>query len=184
MARKRGVRVTLLVEDRMIERFAVSVLQRLGFHRKELFVEPYPVGRGSNNQWIDQRYATLVRVQRAKGTFQNLALLVGTDADELTLAQRTQRLADTLVAASLSPRDADEAITHWIPKWNIETWILTLSGDGVDENHDYKHRVKSPLFDQIAEEFVRRYRIRNNSSSSDSEPPSLLVAYVETDRLR
>ena len=136
MASKRGVRVTLLVEDRMIERFAFAVLQRLGFHRKELFVETYPVGQGSAKKWIDKRYARLVRVHRSKATFQKLALLVGTDADELSVTDRGCQLAECLEVEAISPRKNDEAIVHWIPKWHIETWILALLGEEIDEGQN------------------------------------------------
>lgn len=36
MPRKKGVRVTLLVEDEMTERFAREVLLKLGYHRGEV----------------------------------------------------------------------------------------------------------------------------------------------------
>ena len=150
MAGKRGVRVTLLVEDRMIERFARRVLVRLGFHDRELRIEPYPSGRGSAKQWVDKQYARLVRVHRSKSYQKGLAIVVGTDADELTLNQRSLQLAACLEAEKLDPRQAKESIVHWIPKWNIETWILALLGESIDEDQNYKDRVQSPPLDQVA----------------------------------
>jgi hypothetical protein len=40
----------------------------------------------------------------------------------------------------LPRRAEDEAIVHLIPKRHIETWILCLKGERVDEETDYRHR--------------------------------------------
>ncbi len=56
--------------------------------------------------------------------------MVIVDADTRTLHQRRQELASALEEAKLTPRDVGEAIALLIPKRNVETWILCLTGDG------------------------------------------------------
>jgi hypothetical protein len=189
MAKKRGVRITIVVEDEALERFTRNVLMAIGFSRHELTVSPYPVGRGSAKDWVDQQYVAEVRKLRARPG-ENVGLVVGTDADELTLPARHSRLAESLTRAAVAARKTDERIVLWIPKWNVETWILLLTGDRHDENgvlrgedRNYKHQAKKPDFAAVAGQFIDQYR-----AIRDGKPvptlPSLHAAYVETQRLK
>jgi hypothetical protein len=63
------------------------------------------------------------------------------DADTQSVARRWQELESGLVEAHLTKRGVTEAIAVLIPKRNIETWILCLTGSEVDEETDYKGRV-------------------------------------------
>ncbi len=181
MAKKKGVRVTIVVEDERLERFSRNVLLEFGFNRHELRVVPYPVGRGSAKDWVEKQYPTEVRVLRSKA-YQKLALLVGTDADERSVAERLSSLAHALQDQDLPARMDDERIVIWVPKWNIETWMLYFLGDPRDEDHDYKHDVKKPDFAVLAKAFATEYRQFNDDDSMDTLP-SLRVAYGETERL-
>jgi len=181
MAKKRGVRVSIVVEDRALERFSREILLRFGFGRDELRVTPYPVGRGSAKQWVEEQYPLEVRAMRSK-RYQNLAVVVGTDADEATVNQRRSRLARALQSHNLAARAEGERIVFWIPKWNVETWILYFAGDRRDEDHDYRNDVKEPDYRATAEAFVRQYREYKQGGAIDTQP-SLLPAYEETARL-
>src|SRR2546421_10316862 len=114
-----GVRFTLAVEDRALERFVRHCLLEMGAHPKEIRVLPFPVGRGSAKQWIDREYPIQVPAHRRRRS-ENIALVVGTDADEQPVQQRAQRLADSLQEAGQGARTPQERITLWVPKWNIE----------------------------------------------------------------
>jgi hypothetical protein len=61
MPRGSGVRFTVLVEDRALERFVRDCLLELGAHRREIRVRRCPVGRGSAKQWIDREYPIEVK---------------------------------------------------------------------------------------------------------------------------
>ncbi len=181
MARKRGVRVQIVVEDEALERFVRETLLLFGFARHELRVTPYPVGKGSGKDWIDQQYVKEVNVLRAK-TYQRLAVVVGTDADELSVAQRADRLAAALRESGGVARSAAERIIHWIPKWNVETWILYFAGEIRDEDNNYKHDVRDPDHASCADGFLREYRqFRINRELTTQ--PSLKLAYAETERI-
>lgn len=181
MAKKRGVRITIVVEDEALERFARAVLWQFGFSTRELRSIPYPVGRGSAKDWVDKQYPVEVRVLRSKA-YQKVGLLVGTDADEGTLAHRFQRLSESLKAHGVAARADGERIVVWVPKWNVETWILHLMGDTRDEDHDFRHDCKRPEFAHVASAFVDEYR-RFTRDDTLETLPSLKTAYDETARL-
>jgi hypothetical protein len=62
------------------------------------------------------------------------------DADKFPVAKRLSQLP--------KDRSDDEAIAFLVPKRHIETWVLCLSGDHVDEetdyhSHDLDHLIKA-----------------------------------------
>jgi hypothetical protein len=69
-----------------------------------------------------------------------VALVVAIDADISTVAQRENELETALAEVGELRRQADEAIVLLIPKRHIETWILCLLGEHVDEVTGYKSR--------------------------------------------
>jgi hypothetical protein len=116
MARRRGVRVTVLVEDQALERFAREVLLQLRFGPREIRVERHPAGGGSAKHWVETRYPIEVRAYRRKVNSQRIALLVGTEADEQTVADRFRCLASKLTDAGIADRNDDERVALWVPK--------------------------------------------------------------------
>jgi hypothetical protein len=180
---KKGVRITLLVEDRLLERFIRQVLLTFGFHRRELRVLPYPVGQGSAKLWVDRQYPREVRAYRSKATYQQIAMLVGTDADEQTHQQRLQRLESALQAEGADARTQDERIVVWIPKWHIETWIAHFSSLEVVEHERCKHRIAKSNVPACAKAFVDEYRAFADGQTIETLA-SLYAAYHETTRLQ
>lgn len=180
MARKTGVRIQIIVEDEALERFVRERLLLFGFARYELRVTPYPVGQGSAKDWVDKQYPLEVKTLRAKA-YQQLGIVVGTDADELTVAQRANRLAATLQQANVAARTANERIVHWVLKWNVETWILYFAGDARNEDNNFKSDVRTPDYPATASGFVTEYRRFRAMEEIDTQP-SLIPAYEETGR--
>ena len=66
--------------------------------------------------------------------------MVLVDADMRTVAQRENELEAALADAGEHRRQRDEAIALLIPKRHIETWILCLVGERVDEATNYRSR--------------------------------------------
>lgn len=180
--RGKGVRIVIVVEDESLERFSRDALLQLGFSRNELRVTPYHAGRGSAKDWVDKQYPIEVRAMRSKAYQKGLRLVIGTDADEGTVTRRANRLAATLEKAGLPPRDRNERIVLWIPKWNVETWILYFAGDVRDEDNNYKNEVKKPDYWATAKAFVAQYRDYRRNDTIHTQP-SLKSAYHETKRL-
>lgn len=178
----RGVRFTVLVEDRMLERFVRECLYALGVRRHEIRFQPSPAAQGSAKQWIDRQYPAQVRAHRRHAA-QNIALIVGTDADEHTVRQRIQRLDDALKAAGLDPRSPHEKIAILVPRWHIETWLLHLNGHAVDEDTEYKDRVLGIDINAAAREFIGRFREHLRDPNSGSNLLSLVSAFEEMRRI-
>ncbi len=109
----------VLSEDRTLERFVRECLHALRVQTHEIRFLSSPAGRGSAKQWIDREYPAQVQAHRRRG-FENIALVVATDADEQTVKERVQRLADVLQEAGREARASQEQIAIWVPRWHIE----------------------------------------------------------------
>ena len=128
--------VVVLAEDERHQRFAFHYLKRLGNFSSPRFIIS-PSGRGSAEQFVRERYANEVREFRRRSARASTALIVVIDSDRGDISTRIAQLQEVLVAAQLQPRVCTEKIAHLIPKRNIETWILCLDGQTVDEESDY-----------------------------------------------
>lgn len=175
--KKKGIRIVVVVEDRMLERFCRESLLELGYHRKEIRVEVAVAGKGSGKVWVDKAFAEEVKILRQKRN-QALAVLAGTDVDEMTIPQRIENLRQALLDISEEDREDAERIAYWLPRWSIETWLKRLQGDDVVETASYKGKVKVPNFAELAAEFIRMYRAKE-----DSRIPSMDLAFKETARI-
>ena len=111
-------------------------------------MEPLPSGRGCGEQWVRERYTASVRAHRARSARAESALIVAIDADITPVNRRQRQLEEALSLSGLEERGEKEAIAHLIPKRHIETWILYLSGQSVDEDTDYHN---APGVDEMIE---------------------------------
>jgi hypothetical protein len=66
------------------------------------------------------------------------ALIVVTDADDLSVTERIAQLDGKLDDQIDRIRPDTEDVARLVPKRNIETWILCLNDFPVDEETDYK----------------------------------------------
>ncbi len=128
--------VIVLVEDRLQQTFVRRYLGRLGDRRvRDIRFVPLPGSRGCGEQYVRERYAAEVRACRLRAA--RTALVVAIDADTVPAERRTEQLRQALDDARQPVRADGEPIAHLIPKRNIETWILCLNGNDVDEETDY-----------------------------------------------
>jgi hypothetical protein len=129
--------VTILCEDKLHQQFVFRYLRKAGFGAHEIVPGDLPGDSGgAGDQWVLERYAPAVKEHRrraAKG-----ALIVVLDADTDEVSRRTRQLDGLLRNAGLDDRSDSEAIVHLIPRRNIETWILHLCGQNVNEVDDEK----------------------------------------------
>ena len=120
---------------------------------------------------------------RQRATRANTALVVIIDADIFTIDKRIEQLGRELKDAGLSPRTPNEQIIYLIPRRNIETWVLYLTGSQVDEETDYKPEsgIDSKLRDAAAAllDYVRSHAVPPSPC-----PASLLQATAELKRLQ
>lgn len=161
----------------MLERFVRSSLLGLGYDKREIRVECAPSGKGSGKKWVDGRFVKEVKAIRVKAD-QQLAVLAGTDVDELEIKGREKQLSDALIADGTGDRKVNERIAYWLPRWSIETWLKRLNGENVDETTRYKNQVEKPDYGTLSQRFVALYR-----SNDDHGLASLAFAHSETPRI-
>jgi hypothetical protein len=96
-----------------------------------------PTGSGSAEGWVREQFPIQVEACRRRQAETKLIVLI--DADALTVQQRRAQLDQTLRQAGLLPIPNDSReIARLVPKRNIETWILCLNNERVEETPDYK----------------------------------------------
>jgi hypothetical protein len=172
-------KIFILAEDARQQRFVRRYLHGAGFERHVIDPEPLPNGiGGAGEHWVRRHYAAVLMKYRRRATKARTALIVVIDADTEDLSFRSRQLEDSLRQTDAAPRSKGESILHLIPKRNIETWILHLNGEGVDETKDHRHRDVDDLIPIAAAKF---------HAWSAQVPthclPSLLAAIEETNRL-
>jgi hypothetical protein len=171
-------RVTVLAEDENHQLFAARFLNRLGYGQHQIFQERVPNGAGSGEQWVRDNYRRAVLNYRRRSAKAATALLVVIDADDHEPIRRQHQLEETLDVA----RTEGERIVHFIPKRNIETWILCLDGDTVDEIEDYSR--DRGIDDRIGPAARAFYLwTRRNADVPSHCIPSLRVAIPEAQKL-
>jgi hypothetical protein len=129
---KRIAEIVILCEDFRQGNFAWHYLKRDGHSYRKLRLQVSPGGQGSGEQYVREQYRKEVGLYRNRSTRRTTALVVMIDADTNTTAYRERQLA------TQAKRKGAEKIAHLIPKRHIETWILCLTGETVEETTDYK----------------------------------------------
>lgn len=127
----------IVAEDLAGARFVEAYLDERGVARRDIRTLVAPRGQGSGKQWVTTQYPGEVKLYRSKRNHVYKALLVATDADNLSVAQRVATLAAALESASERAREADEEIVLVVPRWEIETWTIHLL-DSVPVSEDQK----------------------------------------------
>lgn len=167
--------VIILAEDKRHQNFVVRYLRRRRY-KNEIFFEKLPSGSGCGEQWVRENYARSVGAYRARARKARTALIVVIDADTGDVIRRTRQLQEAL---GKDARKDDEEIVHLIPRRNIETWILHLTGEDVDEEEDYKNSDVDRMIPAAAKRF------HDWTSQPPAEClPSLTDGLQETKRLQ
>jgi hypothetical protein len=171
--------VIVLAEDTRHQRLIYRYLDRFSLQRVTRF-EPPPSGRGCGEQWVRERYANSVRAFRKRHA--DTALIVVIDAHAGDMNRRVRQLESALSGAQLSVRIAEEKIVHLIPRRNVETWILNLKGDRVDEETDFR---RAPEIDDLIDAAAQTLFewTRPNTAIPPHCVPSLRAAIPEIKRL-
>jgi hypothetical protein len=108
--------------------------------------------------------------------------MVVIDADTGDLDRRRRQFQGALDEAGMAACTDGEAIAQLVPKRNIETWILCLSGRHVDEDADYSEEAGiDELIAASAATFFAWSRV--NITPPAHCVPSLLAAIPEVRRL-
>ncbi len=131
-------KVIVILEDDRHKQLIYRFLVRLGFEAHDMRIERSPLGSGSGENWVRRRFAREVKAYRSRNRHAQTALIVVVDADMNTVQERLTQLDRALAEDDQSAIDHDEQVVRLIPKRNVETWILCLNMENVDEVTDYK----------------------------------------------
>lgn len=125
----------LLCEDQQIAAFTRRFLKKRGVKPHQLRECIAPSGAGSAEQWVRERYPWELKAIRKRT---GIMLVVGTDADTLTVEQRIKTLDEACKKQGIAERKPDEPILMVVPKRSIETWLAYLREETpVDEITQY-----------------------------------------------
>ncbi|MFM7383697.1 MAG: hypothetical protein ACKO1W_11690 [Microcystaceae cyanobacterium] len=127
MTRSR-IQIVLLCEGKQQLVFARHFLEKRGFDTRRI-IPLIPSVAQSGEQFVREQYISEVRRYRKKCNHLAIALIVMTDADNLSVEERLATLSKKLQENALPDRQKEEAIAVFIPKRNIETWIKYLKGE-------------------------------------------------------
>jgi len=136
---ERIARIILLVEDLNQGNLLRRYLLRLGQDTRTMEFKKLLKGRGSGEQFVRERYASEARAVRLQMAKTKACLIAVIDADTGSVDDRRQQLQRALRDADEPPRAPAEPILNLIPKRSVETWVLCLNSQAVDEVTDYRH---------------------------------------------
>jgi hypothetical protein len=142
-------------------------------------------GRGSGAQRVLNQYAVEVRAYLSRHARKWLIIVI--DADNFSVHDRLTQLAQNLRESQdervRNCRADSEQIARLLPKWSIETWILFLNGETVDELTRYKNLNRD--WDQLTTPAAAQL---NESTAQVNPPndwiPSLVHGFSELRRLK
>jgi hypothetical protein len=124
-------RIRVWCEDRQHEQLARELLsRRLQVERRRISFEIAPKGKGAASQWVISRYPDVEKKARQTRHQGLLGFLVIVDGDNQGLRQRKRDLC-----GDPDRRQDNDRIAIWVPTWSVETWILWLCRQQVD-NHE------------------------------------------------
>lgn len=172
------VKVVLLCEDLQLATFMRRFLKRRGWQAHEIREEIAPPGQGSGEQWVRERYPHELTAARARG---KVVLVVGTDADTMSVEDRVASLDRQCQAYQALPRKGHEPVIMVVPKRNIETWFAYLRGETVDEKTSYpRYANESDCRTDVGvlDEMCNAGKLRQPA------PGSLQLACAEFDKIR
>lgn len=181
---KRNVRVTLICEDKQQSTFAREYLRLCGFdtNLKKMKLVISPIGRGSGEQFVRERFVSEIDSFRSKMSYSSsgMVLIFMLDADKIDVHQHLQAFDNLLEAQKMDKRHQFEKIAIIIPKRNIETWIHYLQGHSVNESDAYtklrRQRECKPLVKHLKEQICPL-------PLPENAPPSLFLACEELNRI-
>jgi len=131
-------RVFVLLEDEHHEMLIRRYLFKCGLNGHAMRIHRSPSGAGSAESWVRERFVQETNEYRNRQARAETALIVMIDADTHTVEERLKQLDQALTDSGTQTVVATEQIARLVPKRNVETWILCLKGQTVNEKDDFK----------------------------------------------
>jgi hypothetical protein len=160
----------VIVEDEHHEMLIRRYLKKHGMGSHQVTYVRSPSGGGS--AWVQSRFAKEVSACRNRQTRAESALILIIDADIHTVQERFSQLNRALAEGGIPAIGNDEQIARVVPKRNVETWILCLNEQHVNEDTDYKRTRHdwNELIPQAAETYFNGLAHELNCPTTSSIP--------------
>ncbi len=169
--------VIVLAEDRRQQNFARGFLKSWGYKNRKVRFLDLPAGRGAGAQYVRERFPDELRALRKKLNMTAKALVVLIDADQRTTLEIRQALNAQLDSTDTDPIQTDEPVCLFIPKRNVETWVVCLLDGQANETDDYKPVVEDGQPQESGVRFGRA--VRNGQAPQPNWVQSLKDAVPE-----
>lgn len=127
--------IIILGEDQEHINLVCRYLLRAGQNDRAFRRVALPGNRGCGSQHVREQFPK--QVKECRGTLGRRTaclLIVITDADDLTTAERERTLHAELTRENEAVLENDEPVVILIPKWQVETWVKCLLGQAVSED--------------------------------------------------
>lgn len=174
--------VIVVLEDDHHEMLLRRYLKKRGIRKHEMRIRRSPSGQGSAESWVRREFVKEVRVYRTRHA--QTKLIVAIDADNHTVQRRLAQLDQALGESGLPAIGNGEQVARLVPKRNVETWILCLNGQPVNEETDFKTRTNNwdELIPHAAEVLFQWTRLQGGQPNNCID--SLRAGVRELNRLR
>jgi hypothetical protein len=143
--------VILLCEDNLTAVLIRSYLKRCGI---EHGIRVNLSRAGSGFDWVIRQYPIQVNAYRLAKARIGVWLIVVIDADTGTVERRLNQLSASMRGCGIRElegyRVEDEMLARLVPRRNIETWILCLTGTEVNETDDYSNSRRKDVWHELA----------------------------------
>ena len=174
---RRRVGMVVLCEDQQQEVFCRRFLVNMGWNLRELRIESAPQGKGSAKQYVATQFPKELTAYRSNRNNINSKLIVMIDGDKDGVSLTIKNLEESCRKGLVDFRASDEAVSIFVPTWNIETWLAYLDGQTVDEGkRNYSRLDKPSLCQRHANALAEMCRIRELRNPA---PESLRIACDE-----
>ncbi len=167
----RRVKVVLLCEDSQHEAFARRFLEKMGWPRRQLRVLKAPQGRGAGEQFVREHFPDELLGLRRSHVRSSLLVLV--DGNAVGVAGRVEAFRHACRERGVAPWEKGEPVGVFVPTRSIETWLVYLQGQEVDETRRYPRLLKERACGEQVKALVEMCRKRELRAPA---PPSLRVA--------
>ncbi len=137
----------VLCEDAQTRTFLYSFLSHQGINSHKIRIDMSPAGKLCGSQYVEQQYRKNV-IEYFGKRFQNIVLLVCTDADNLSVEKRVEFVENKAIDVECDRKK--ETIIIWAPRRQIENWIHFWR-EGASEEDEFRHTGKPERCSKEAE---------------------------------
>lgn len=127
--------IVVLCEDMAQAQFIRKFLKMRGYtNPRQIIVCPLPGGSGgAGEKYVRDQFPNELKAIRSR---QNKGLIVMIDADTGLVEERKRQLDVACDNEGVPRRNQDDPVVVAVPRRNIETWLLNLSGEAWREDSD------------------------------------------------